>query len=111
MVSEGGLIPGDPERLRCALSLLAPECEEPPECAAPGQTCADVDSDGDGMSDVEELRALRDPNAENGDTFCGPKYGCGAHVVRRRAAQRDGTAAGWAALLVALALLLRKRAA
>jgi hypothetical protein len=112
MLSQGGLVAGDPERLRCALSLLAPECEETPACADPGRTCADVDSDGDGTNDVQELRDLTDPNNESGDTFCGPRYGCGARIAGRAGSCRDDPAAAHlVALLVALGLVRRRMSA
>jgi hypothetical protein len=112
MVSQGGLVAGDPERLRCALSLLAPECEQAPACADEGRTCADVDSDGDGVNDVQELRDLTDPNNESGDTFCGPRYGCGATIAGRAGNCRDDPPIAHAvAFLVVLGLIRRRLAA
>ncbi len=42
-----------------------------------------VDTDGDGMGDVEELRNNRDPNVAGKEINCGPQYGCGARVEPR----------------------------
>lgn len=108
MMTQGGLVAQDPARLRCALALLSPECAVPPACAEPEQTCAVVDSDGDGVGDIEELRALRDPNSDSDHSFCGPQYGCGARIAPRTSTPRDETVAGLLALLVALGLLRRR---
>jgi hypothetical protein len=54
------------------------------------------DSDADGMGDVAELRAGRDPNVSGEGNLCGgPTYGCGARVAR------GGSDFDWAALLIA----------
>jgi hypothetical protein len=65
-----------------------------------------VDSDEDGMGDVEELRNGRDPNVAGAKDICGPTYGCGARVAPR--GRIDGLALG-AALAVAGALLISMR--
>jgi hypothetical protein len=65
-----------------------------------------IDSDEDGMGDVEELRNDRDPNVFGAGIVCGPTYGCGARVAPR--GRVDGLALG-AALAVAGALLLSMR--
>ncbi|MDB4991465.1 MAG: hypothetical protein JWN04_6643 [Myxococcaceae bacterium] len=41
-----------------------------------------TDSDGDGVSDMEELSAGEDPNYAGDGSICGPQVGCSA--VRRR---------------------------
>lgn len=65
-----------------------------------------VDSDEDGMGDVEELRNGRDPNVAGAKDICGPTYGCGARIEPR--GRIDGLALG-AALAVAGALLISMR--
>jgi hypothetical protein len=80
LVRVADLGPEDPDRLACALQLLEPSCEEPPACAAAEQTCFPADTDADGMADVDELRAARDPNTDGVGFLCGPAYGCGAQL-------------------------------
>jgi len=54
------------------------------------------DSDGDGMGDILELEASRDPNVFGEGNICGgPTYGCGARVAR------GSSDFDWLALLVA----------
>lgn len=48
--------------------------------AAAKLKAAPVDSDGDGMDDIAELAAGRDPNVSGAGDLCGPEYGCGARV-------------------------------
>ncbi len=67
---------------------------------------APEDSDGDGMDDIAELAAGRDPNVAGAGDLCGPEYGCGARV------EPSGALDGHALLLalgVALALGARVR--
>lgn len=74
--------------------------------AAAKLKAAPEDSDGDGMDDIAELAAGRDPNVAGAGDLCGPEYGCGARV------EPSGALDGHAlvvALGVALALGARIR--
>lgn len=68
---------------------------------------ANTDSDGDGVSDIDELEQGEDPNyAGNGD-LCGPEVGCSAAPKRTR---QQGSS-GWSGLLaptLMLFVLLRR---
>ena len=64
-----------------------------------------IDSDGDGESDIAELREGRDPNGKIdlcGQAALAARYGCGAHIATPPT-QRDSSAAV-GALLTALVL-------
>ena len=63
-----GMVSGNEGSLRAALDALARD---------------GVDSDGDGVPDIEELKAGTDPNVAGTDTTstATPKYGCGAEAV------------------------------
>jgi hypothetical protein len=39
------------------------------------------DSNGDGVPDIDELKANRDPNGGSSGNRPPPKYGCGAHIA------------------------------
>ena len=81
---------GDADALTTALSALEADA---------------VDSDGDGTTDIEGLRAGLDPN--EGNAFCGgdvaeaPTYGCFQHV-------RAGTGVGLVMGALAAALFRRR---
>jgi hypothetical protein len=60
-----------------------------------------VDSDGDGVGDIDEISQGKDPNYAGDALICLPDAGCGAHVAPR--IPNDG----WdAALALAVALTL-----
>lgn len=101
----------DDAKLRCALQLLDPGCEEPPPCATEEQACFVADTDADGVTDIDELRQLRDPNTAGEGVLCGASYGCGAELAASR--EPAGTGAGWltaAAGIVALRAMRARRA-
>ncbi len=83
-----------------------PLCINPPEGAT---VTADnkCDGDGDGVGDIDELRAAMSPGtADDTDVCAGPAYGCGARIEPR--SDLDGGAAFFA-LLAALGLFARRR--
>ncbi|MGE3668755.1 MAG: hypothetical protein AB7K71_03820 [Polyangiaceae bacterium] len=99
MVDEGELEYDDDAALRAALATLDGSMH---------------DSDGDGVSDIDALRADIDPNV--GGNVCGPKYGCGATIAKRKSLpgepwyQRlDPFGTGTASLVAAALLWLRRR--
>lgn len=64
------------------------------------------DTDGDGVTDLDALKAGQDPNGMTDTSVAPPKYGCGAHVASRT--ERGGAASG-ALVAVALALVTASR--
>lgn len=77
---------------------------------------AGVDSDGDGIGDVAELRSGRNPQLPGDELLCAglelPAYGCGAEIAPRREREDAPRRAFGAAALSALCLsvwLVRRR--
>lgn len=74
--------------------------------AALDQMAADrVDSNGDGVTDIEELKAGTDPNANAPGAAPPPEFGCsaaGGHA-------QPGWRTGWMTLAAAAIALLRRR--
>lgn len=67
-----------------------------------------IDSDADGVDDVDELRRGSDPNSPaDAGAVVDPAYGCGARVARGRTRRSDAALLG--AALVALAHRVRRR--
>lgn len=100
----GALTALDPSTVGPALKAL-----ETLDCAsAPGKVC---DSDGDGMPDVAELRAGRNPDGP-GDLGECPQYGCGASsekasiVPSSRSREVPGA---WLVAAVGLLVVARRR--
>jgi hypothetical protein len=94
-----GAGPFSVDALKGALSCMS---------APVGTTCANmlpskgpIDSDGDGVTDIDELTAGNDPNNKGDARICGPNYGCGAHISRVPPA-RSGTALAIAGSVAAL---------
>lgn len=87
--------------LRFAMPQRIPELLDQLEAAG-------TDSDGDGVGDVAELRAGEDPNGEG--ALCGSelKYGC-FNRVAGAPPRGDAPVAGAGVMLVALALVARRR--
>lgn len=72
------------------------------------------DSDGDGISDIDALKADTDPNV--GGNVCGARYGCGATIAKRKSLpgepwyeRLDPFGTGTATLVAAALLWLRRR--
>lgn len=77
--------------------------------AALDQVAADgLDSDNDGVKDIDELKAGKDPNGNTGIAANAPpvEYGCGGATVART---RDDRTAPLAFAMFGLALVLRRR--
>jgi len=69
-----------------------------------------IDSDGDGVTDTEELREGSNPNAAGESVLCAT-YGCGAHIVPEapsRSASK-GPGAWFLLALATLAVAFRRR--
>lgn len=78
-------------------------------CSA--DTMSPCDSDGDGTSDIDELRAGTDPDQKGGLSSCDqPKYGCGASMLTPLPHTSDATDRAAAALgLLAVGLVFARR--
>jgi hypothetical protein len=89
-----GLVPGNLTSLDTALDALAAE---------------NHDSNGNGINDIDELRAGNDPNATTSGSSVVPTYGCIGSVARERPGAGSGHVALLAALLVLVAVRRRRR--
>lgn len=68
-----------------------------------------VDGDGDGIPDIDELQQGLNPNDPNkGASLCGPVYGC-VRVAKPGRVDGVASAASAAVLLLGMALLRRRR--
>jgi len=89
-----GLVAYDEASLRRALDALAAEKK---------------DSDGDGTSDIDELRTGGDPNAgasgPGGEDVIAPEYGCGVSAGRR---VRDASSNGFVVASIGIAVVLAR---
>ena len=65
-----------------------------------------VDSDGDGVTDIDALKAGKDPNGSGGAVAVGPQYGCSAHGGRDRV---SGGLQVMMGVLVAMAMGRRRK--
>jgi MYXO-CTERM domain-containing protein len=101
-------LPLDPENLPVYLDALENDaCANMNDPACVNGMCGPCDGDGDGVSDIAELRADSDPNG-SGQLAC-PKYGCGARIAPEGSSRPlDGTAA-LAALSAAIVFVRRLR--
>ena len=95
MLFEGNLGPKQPDALPDALNAVE---------------AAGIDSDGDGVGDVEELRQGNDPNNPEQAVQCsGPEYGCGARLAPSARADRPALfLAGFVAMLLVLGMRRRR---
>jgi hypothetical protein len=66
-----------------------------------------VDSDGDGVADIDEISVGHDPDVNGDGQLCGaaPQYGCGARIARARPSDRS-----WLTGAIALLVLTWVRA-
>lgn len=68
-----------------------------------------ADSDNDGMIDIDELKAGRDPFTYGDTPICSPTYGCGARIAKPPAPRSDGNAAVMVSIGAAISLGLWQR--
>jgi hypothetical protein len=70
-----------------------------------------VDSDGDGVADIDELGVGRDPDVAGNGDLCpaAPRYGCGARVARAEPDNRGALAMVGALIAVAASVRLIRR--
>ena len=92
----------DPASVGFALAALA---MNPCRDGSPGTPC---DSDSDGMPDVVELRAGRDPDGSRKFDTC-IRYGCGATIAPQRRERTQLGALWLVAALGAVAVARRRR--
>jgi hypothetical protein len=97
-----GIRPGHPETIATTL-----RCMRERNCpSAPGEV---FDTDGDGVSDTDELDQGRHPGRAGDVAVCGASYGCGARVATRETLSWRGAALLGSSVLGAL-WLIRHRA-
>jgi hypothetical protein len=92
-----GLVPGDTTSLNTALSAMDKE---------------EVDSDGDGVPDIQELREGTDPNTPADVSLAsesGPTSGCGGSTKQQQRIPRDGGAIIFGLSLLPLLRRLRRK--
>lgn len=96
-----GIRPSHPETVATTL-----RCMRERNCpSAPGEV---FDTDGDGVSDVDELDQGRHPGRAGDIAVCGASYGCGARVAPRETLSRRGAALLGSSVLGALWLMRRR---
>lgn len=80
-----GIRPGRPESIASTIRCMRERnCE-----SAPGEV---FDTDGDGVSDTDELDQGRHPGRAGDVALCGASYGCGARVEARSVLSWHGAA-------------------
>jgi hypothetical protein len=92
-VFKHGARPGNPDSMNTVIANLRREM---------------VDTDGDGKIDVDELAAGSNPNPEPSVEFCGPTYGCGAHLAPPPPPER-APVSWWLVGILGLAALIGAR--
>jgi hypothetical protein len=68
-------------------------CLHERNCPDVADSVYDLDSDGDGVSNIEEIYQGRSPTEPGATGLCGPTYGCGARVEPRGSLDPKGIAA------------------
>ena len=96
-----GIRPGRLETLTATIRCMREQnCE-----SAPGEA---FDTDGDGVSDIDELDQGRHPGRAGDIALCGASYGCGARVEHRGVLSWRGAALLGGSVLAALWLIRRR---